>query len=83
MTIPCRDHQARRSSPVSGMTVEELRTRLRHLPRGAEVLAFEPGCEEYCERELDDLEWLGHRVYLHLGVRRDDRPGPDSERNQA
>jgi hypothetical protein len=35
-------------------------------------------CEEYCERELDDLEYLGHRVYLHLGVRRDDRPDQDS-----
>jgi hypothetical protein len=65
------------------MTVEELRTRLRHLPRGAEVLAFEPGCEEYCERELDDLEWLGHRVYLHLGARRDGDPSRDSDQNPA
>jgi hypothetical protein len=58
---------------LSGMTVEELTTRLRRLPRGVEVLAFEPGCEEYCEREVEDVEWVGHRVYLHLGVRRDDR----------
>jgi hypothetical protein len=45
------------------------------------VLAFEPGCEEYCERELDDLELLGQRVYLHLGVRRDDRPDQDSDQH--
>jgi hypothetical protein len=32
---------------------------------------MEPGCEEYCEREA---EWQGGRVYLHLGVRRDDPP---------
>jgi hypothetical protein len=64
------------------MTVGELRARLQHLPRGAEVLAFEPGCEEYCERELDDLEWLGHRVYLHLGVRRDAHPSPDPDPNK-
>jgi len=26
------------------------------------VLAFEPGCEEYCEREVDEVEWQGGRV---------------------
>jgi len=62
------------------MTAEELATRLLRLPRGTEVLAFEPGCEEYRQREVDDVEWLGHRVYLHLGVCRDDRPGPDASR---
>jgi hypothetical protein len=31
-------------------------------------------CEEYCEREVDEVEWQGGRVYLHLGVRRDDPP---------
>ena len=46
---------------------------LQHLPRDAEVLAFEAGCEEYCEREVDEVEWQGGRVYLHLGVPRDDR----------
>jgi hypothetical protein len=45
---------------------------LRHLPKDAEVLAFEAGCEEYCELEVDEVEWHGDRVYLHLGVRRDD-----------
>jgi hypothetical protein len=54
------------------MTVGELTSRLLQLPRGAEVLGFEPGCEEYREREVDDVEWVGHRVYLHLGVCRDE-----------
>jgi hypothetical protein len=48
---------------------------LQQLPRDAELLAFEAGCEQYCEREVDDeVEWQGGRVYLHLGVRRDDPP---------
>ena len=29
------------------MTVREFLTELQHLPRDAEVLAFEAGCEEY------------------------------------
>jgi hypothetical protein len=29
---------------------------LQHLPKDAEVLAFEAGCEEYCEREVDEVE---------------------------
>jgi hypothetical protein len=37
--------------------------------RDAEVLAFEAGFQEYCEREVDEVSG---RVYLHLGVRRDD-----------
>ena len=45
----------------------------QQLPKDAEVLAFEAGCEEYCEREVDEVEWQGDQVYLHLGVRRDDR----------
>ena len=24
------------------------------------------GCEEYCEREVDELEFQGGRIYLHL-----------------
>ena len=43
--------------------------RLQRLPWDAEVLAFEAGCEEYCEREVDEVEWQDDRVYLHLGVR--------------
>jgi hypothetical protein len=60
------------------MTVRELLAVLQPLPRDAELLAFEPGCEEYCEREIDQVEWQGDqgdqgdRVYLHLGVRRHD-----------
>jgi hypothetical protein len=56
------------------MTVREFLTELQHLPRDAEVLAFEAGCEEYCEREVDEVECQGGRVYLHLGARRDDPP---------
>jgi hypothetical protein len=55
------------------MPVQDLLAALQRLPRDAELLAFEPGCEEYCEREIDEVGWQGGRVYLHLGVRRDDR----------
>ena len=54
------------------MTVRELLADLQHLPRDLEVLTFEAGCEEYCEREVDELELQGGRVYLHLGARRDE-----------
>jgi hypothetical protein len=54
------------------MTVREFLAELQRLPRDAEVLAFEAGCEEYCEREIDEVEVQGGRVYLHLGARRDD-----------
>jgi hypothetical protein len=53
------------------MTVREVLAELQHLPRDAEVLAFEAGCEEFCEREVDEVEVQGGRVYLHLGIRRD------------
>jgi hypothetical protein len=36
------------------MTVRDMLTVLQALPRDAELLAFEAGCEEYCEREVDD-----------------------------
>ena len=49
-------------------------TAVQTLPRDAELLSFEAGCEDYCEREVDEVEWHGDRVYLHLGVRRDDAP---------
>jgi hypothetical protein len=54
------------------MTVREFLAELQRLPRDAEVLAFEAGCEEYCEREVDEVEVQGDRVYLYLGARRDD-----------
>ena len=38
--------------------------------------AFEAGCEDYCEREVDELELQGNRVYLHLGARRDEPRRP-------
>jgi hypothetical protein len=37
------------------MTVRELLAELQHLPRDLEVLAFEAGCDDYCEREVDEL----------------------------
>jgi hypothetical protein len=59
---------------LSRMTVRELLAELQHLPRDLEVVAFEAGSEDYCEREVDELELQGGRVYLHLGVRRDEPP---------
>ena len=42
-------------------------------------MAFEAGCEDYCEREVDEVEWQGGRVYL--GARRNDPPrGQQPER---
>jgi hypothetical protein len=38
---------------------------LQTLPRDAELLAFEAGCEDYCEHEV---EWQGGWVYLDLGA---------------
>jgi hypothetical protein len=66
--LECPERYAKR------MTVRDMLTALQMLPRDAELLAFEAGCEDYCEREVDDVEWQGGRVYLHLGVRRDDPP---------
>ena len=53
------------------MTVRDMLTALQTLPRDAELLAFEAGCEDY---EVDEVEWQGGRVYLHLSARRDDPP---------
>jgi hypothetical protein len=36
------------------MLVEELVAKLRLMPKGAELLALEPGYQQYCEREIDD-----------------------------
>jgi hypothetical protein len=54
------------------MPVREFLAGLQHLPRDAEVLAFEAGYEEYCDREIDEVEVQAGRVYLHLSARRDD-----------
>jgi hypothetical protein len=56
------------------MTVKDMLIALQALPRDAELLAFEAGCEDYCEREGGEVEWQGGRVYLHLGAGRDDPP---------
>ena len=56
------------------MTVRDMLTALQALPRDAELLAFEAGCEEYCECEIDEVEWQGGRIYLHLGVCRENPP---------
>ena len=57
------------------MTVRDMLTALQVLPRDAELFAFEAGCEDYCEREIDELELQGGQVYLHLGARRDEHRG--------
>ena len=36
------------------MTVRDLLTALQVLPRDAELLAFEAGCENFYEREVDN-----------------------------
>ena len=48
------------------MTVREMLTALQALPGDAELLAFEAGCEDYCEREVDEVEWQGGRVTCTL-----------------
>jgi hypothetical protein len=60
---------------LDAMTVRELLAELQHLPRDLAVLGFEAACEDYCERELDEVELQGRRRYLHLGARRDDQAG--------
>src|SRR4029453_10249839 len=57
------------------MTGRELLAELQHLPCDLEVLAFEAGCDDYCEREVDELELQGGRVYLHLGPAATSHPG--------
>jgi hypothetical protein len=42
------------------MIVRDMLTALQALPRDAELLAFEAGCEDYCEREVDD--YLGPKT---------------------
>jgi hypothetical protein len=56
------------------MTLRDMLIALQTLPRDAELLAFEADCEDDCEREVDEVEWQGGRVYLHLGARQDHLP---------
>ena len=65
-------HLSRSAHYSEWMAVREMLAELQYLLRDAELLAFEAGCEDYCERELDDVEWQGGRMYLHLGARWDD-----------
>jgi hypothetical protein len=60
------------------MTVRDVLTALQALPRDAELLAFEAACEDYRKREIDEVEWQGGQVYLHLGARHNDPPRPSS-----
>jgi hypothetical protein len=39
--------------------------------------------EDYCEGEVDEVEWHGGRVYLHLGARRDDPPRGQADQGQG
>jgi hypothetical protein len=41
------------------MTVREILAELQRLPRCAEPLAFEAGCEDYCD--VDEIEFQGGR----------------------
>jgi hypothetical protein len=54
------------------MTIREVLITLQQLPKNTKVLAFEAGCEEYWEREVDEVEWQVGRIYLRLGARRDE-----------
>ena len=56
---PARAHEARWDCYAECMTVRDMLTALQALPRDAELLAFEAGCEDYCEREVDELELQG------------------------
>jgi len=49
---PAREHRQVRYS--RWITVRDMLTALQRLPRDAEVLAMEAGCDQYCEIELDD-----------------------------
>jgi hypothetical protein len=50
------------------MTIQELLAGLQRLPRDLGVFALEAGCEDYGEREVDELELQGGRVYLRRGA---------------
>ena len=47
-------HLSRSAHCSEWMTVREMLAELQRLLRDAELLAFEAGCEDYYERELDD-----------------------------
>jgi hypothetical protein len=51
------------------MTVRDLLTALQTLPRDAELLAFEAGCEDYCEREVGHLSRPAAQAFAPVGQR--------------
>jgi hypothetical protein len=51
-----RAHAVRCGRYAEHMTVRDMLTALQALLRDAELLAFEAGCEDYCEREVDDYQ---------------------------
>ena len=65
------------------MTVRDMLTALQRLPRDAEVLAMEAGCEQCCEIELDDVELQGGRVYSGSGHAAKAVDGPSTGSSQS
>jgi hypothetical protein len=49
-------HVLRCSRYAARRTVRDMLAALQALPRDAELLAFEAGCEDYGEREIDEVE---------------------------
>jgi hypothetical protein len=52
------------------MTVRDLLAPSSVSPK-AQLLALEPGCEQYHELEIDEVMWQGGRLDQHLGAERD------------
>ena len=77
-------HLARYGRYSAYMTVRDLLATLQRLPKDAEVLAFEAGCEDYCEREVDEVEWQGGRcTSISASVERTAAPiAPTSSKSQ-
>jgi hypothetical protein len=48
------------------MTVRDMLTALQTLPRDAELLAFEAGCEDYCEQLLDGLDEVHTQIVAEV-----------------
>jgi hypothetical protein len=66
ISTKARHQTARRTGSLScaGASLPAPRTRRRRQHHS----------EDYCEHEVDEVEWQGGRVYLHLGARRDGPP---------
>jgi hypothetical protein len=66
-------HLSRSARYSEWMTVREMLAELERLPRDAELLAFEAGCEDNCEREVDEVEWQGYTLAFRSTGRSDGR----------